>query len=341
MYETLYHRAAIREQDDATREEELRVLYVALTRAKEELTVIGTCKDLQKDAQIWADSELTPAKSQLEVMMRAVRDFPEAGHIFNAANVPVPRTDPSHDGEWNFQLHEAGELTGTAAAAASKEMFEAWAAHSKASDPSAFSSHLWRYAPTKPLPAKIAATTLFSPKRASDYSKAPRFVGEKKLTAAQRGVAVHALLRHVDLGAQIDETSLSNRLNELVQKEMLPQNMADAVDVSSVARFFASPLGKRMQSAQEVLREKSFSIFQEIDSRRIVVQGMIDACFLEDGRWILVDYKTDRQKTSIQEAAQAHAPQLDIYQKALESATGIEVAEKYVAFLGMGENVRV
>ncbi len=55
--------------------------------------------------------------------------------------------------------------------------------------------------------------------------------------------------------------------------------MAASVDVSAVARFFGSPLGKRMLRAGDVLREKPFSLFEEIDGRRVIVQGMIDACF--------------------------------------------------------------
>lgn len=341
VYETLYHRAAAKEQEDALREEELRVLYVALTRAREELTVVGTSKDLQKDAQNWADPDAGPPKSHLWVIMRAAAEFPEAGGIFEKAGVFVSRPGSPHEGEWAFHLHEAGTLPGQKAAAEDQERFCAWAREAESLDPSAFSARLWRFEPGRPLPAKIAATALLSPQKASDYSRAPRFAAGETLTAAQKGEAVHALLRHVDLGAMITEAYLKNRLAELTQREMLAQNMAEAVDVSAVARFFASSLGVRMLRAKEVLREQPFSLFEEIDGRRVIVQGMIDACFLENGRWILVDYKTDRQKGSAEEAAKAHAPQLEIYQKALEAATGITVAEKYVAFLSLGANVSV
>ncbi len=341
VYETLYHRAAVREQEDALREEELRVLYVALTRAREELTVVGTTKDLQKDAQNWADPDAGPPKSHLGVIMRAAAEFPEAGGIFEKAGVFVSRPGFPHEGAWAFHLHEAGTLHRQEAAAEDQERFCAWAREAESLDPSAFSARLWRFEPGRPVAAKIAATALLSPKKASDYSRAPRFAAGETLTAAQKGEAVHALMRHVDLGAAITETSLKNRLDELVQREMLAQNMAASVDVSAVARFFGSPLGKRMLRAGDVLREKPFSLFEEIDGRRVIVQGMIDACFLENGGWILVDYKTDRQKGSAEDAAKAHAPQLEIYQKALEAATGITVAEKYVAFLSLGANVLV
>jgi ATP-dependent helicase/nuclease subunit A len=79
---------------------------------------------------------------------------------------------------------------------------------------------------------------------------------------------------------------------------------------------------------------------QEMEGRKVIVQGMIDACFVENGGWILVDYKTDRNQNP-EEAAKAHAAQLTIYQKALEDATGMKVLEKNVAFLSLGVNVKV
>jgi len=338
--ETLYHRAAVRELEDAMREEELRVLYVALTRAKEELTVIGTAKDLEKEARSWADENGGPEKSHLEVLMRAAADFAEAAELFAQAGVPVLRPHAPHEGSWAFHLHPAEELLAEEAQRESRERFERWAAEAALADPSAFAAKLWRFEAGKTLPAKVAATALLAQKAASDYSRAPRFAQGERLTPIQKGVAVHLLLRHVELDREITEEYLHNRLKELVAREMLPENLAQAADVPAVARFFASELGRRMQRARQVLREQPFSLLQEIGGRKVIVQGMIDACFIENGAWVLVDYKTDRA-ASPEQAAQEHAAQLSVYSRALEEATGIPVAEKYVALLQLGANVRL
>ncbi|MGI6151521.1 MAG: UvrD-helicase domain-containing protein, partial [Christensenellales bacterium] len=220
-YETLFHRAAVREQEDALREEELRVLYVALTRAREELTVIGTSKDLEKDAASWADPDGGPAKSHLEVILRATADFSEAAELFAQAGVYLPRRPSPHDGDWAFHLHEAQTLLGAEAQEESRERFAAWAESAKSADPSEFSARLWQFSPGRTLPAKVAATALLAPEKASDYSRVPRFATGEKLTAAQKGVAVHALLRHVELHQEITEAYLKARLEELVQREMI------------------------------------------------------------------------------------------------------------------------
>lgn len=72
-----------------------------------------------------------------------------------------------------------------------------------------------------------------------------------------------------------------------------------------------------------------------------MVQGIIDACFLEDGGWVLLDYKTDMVFGSPQEAAEAHRPQLLLYARALQEGTGRPVKEAYVCLLRAGAAVRL
>lgn len=72
-----------------------------------------------------------------------------------------------------------------------------------------------------------------------------------------------------------------------------------------------------------------------------MLQGVIDCCFLEDGRWVLLDYKTDAVRTTPREAALPHAPQLRLYARALAQLTGTPVAEGHVFLLAAGESVRL
>ena len=66
----------------------------------------------------------------------------------------------------------------------------------------------------------------------------------------------------------------------------------------------------------------------------IIVQGVIDMCFLEDGEWVVVDYKTDRiDPKAANEAAQKYALQLGLYAKALNRITDQCVKQKYIYFL--------
>jgi ATP-dependent helicase/nuclease subunit A len=74
----------------------------------------------------------------------------------------------------------------------------------------------------------------------------------------------------------------------------------------------------------------------------VIVQGVIDLCFIEDNRWVIVDYKTDRVNAAdVQKSAQKYAVQLDLYAKALQRITHIEVKEKQLFYLALGEAVRL
>ncbi len=131
VYETLYHRAAVREQEDALREEELRVLYVALTRAREELTVVGTTKDLQRTPKIGRTRTRARRKAILGSSCARPRNFRKPGESLKKPGSSFPARLP-HEGAWAFHLHEAGTLHRQEAAAEDQERFCAWAGRRKA-----------------------------------------------------------------------------------------------------------------------------------------------------------------------------------------------------------------
>ena len=111
-----------------------------------------------------------------------------------------------------------------------------------------------------------------------------------------------------------------------------------AVPARMLTQFFASPLGVRLLNSDRVEREWAFT-FRRTDAQRQtqLVQGVIDCCFMEKGKWILVDYKTDSPK-DIAAVLEKHRPQLAIYAEALEKITGTPVEERvlYLVRAGVG-----
>jgi ATP-dependent helicase/nuclease subunit A len=74
----------------------------------------------------------------------------------------------------------------------------------------------------------------------------------------------------------------------------------------------------------------------------VVVQGVIDLCFVENGQWVIVDYKTDRvSKADAAQAAQKYTVQLELYAKALKRITHMDVAEKHIVYLTLGEAIKL
>ena len=113
-----------------------------------------------------------------------------------------------------------------------------------------------------------------------------------------------------------------------------------------LAAFFSGGPGARMLRAATLRREWMFTLslpareaFGADSDEAVLVQGSVDCCFIEDGQWILLDYKTDR--AGDEEALRhRYEPQLALYARALEKITGIPVREALICLLRSGKTIR-
>ena len=118
---------------------------------------------------------------------------------------------------------------------------------------------------------------------------------------------------------------------------------------NAIRAFTKSPLFLRMAASERVEREWNFlcpfpanRLLPESKSDgSILLQGVIDACFIEDGAWVLLDYKTDRVDGDPEEHAKKHAHQVALYAEALEKLSGLPVKAKYIVLLGANAEVAV
>ena len=169
----------------------------------------------------------------------------------------------------------------------------------------------------------------------------------KEEHALQTGVETHRFLGLADLDAIRPHSGNDKALYAAVCRELermqalgifLPAQ-AEHVNRSMAARFFQSDLGRRMLASPTVHREWSFNL-RVTEPFSTIVQGVIDLCFEEDGRWILVDFKTDRVEDP-QELLGRYSRQVQFYARALEAATPKPVQEKWLFALRKGEGVEV
>ena len=117
---------------------------------------------------------------------------------------------------------------------------------------------------------------------------------------------------------------------------------AFGADASAVAWFTQQPLYRQMSRAARLERELPFSYPADAQAlygieadERVLLQGVVDACFLEDGGWTIVDYKTDRIRPGelAQQAAKRHETQMRLYALAVEAITGQPVQARLVVLL--------
>ena len=159
----------------------------------------------------------------------------------------------------------------------------------------------------------------------------PAFLADQRVTAAQRGTITHRVLGQIDY-ALARQGKITQALKQLQQQGMLTDSERASLRLHWLTGFFSSPLGQRALAASEVHREWSFNLRGDQDS---LIQGVIDLCFLENGRWVLADYKTDAADGD--ELLRRYGLQLQWYAKALSGITGIPVAETLIFSLRAGK----
>ncbi len=173
---------------------------------------------------------------------------------------------------------------------------------------------------------------------------------KKGLTYAERGTAVHAVMRHVDLKQSITIESIQEQIAKMVNKEILTFEQAEEISVERIVAFFESHLGKRVLEAKSVEREVPFTMmlsakeayqnWQGKSEETILVQGVIDCMIEEDDGITLIDFKTDTIEGKFPGGFDQAKPileerykvQLSLYAKALEKTLQHPVKEKCLYF---------
>ena len=346
-YPSLARLAIAKRQAREDLSEEMRLLYVALTRAKERLFVVASCKDAEKaiekaDAMAQppvAPESLTSASSFLPWLLCAcIADGEE--HF----KIRVCR-----DGEENLNTAEAAREAAAADPGALEELRRRL-------------SFAYPHQAAVELPSKVTATELkgryekdgdaeelLKPKSYS-FRMPILGEGERSLTATERGVATHLVLQYMDFSKAGSREGIRSEIQRLKAARYLSAREAEAVNVSTVERLFHSELGRRMLAAKEPLREFRFSLLLDADrlypgteGEQLLLQGVVDCCLEEDGALVIIDYKTDNVRTEEEMSARAelYHGQLAAYAEALGRIFQKPVKEGVLYFLGPGREIRV
>ncbi|SIT69000.1 helicase-exonuclease AddAB subunit AddA [Edaphobacillus lindanitolerans] len=369
---------AIREKKELEmRAEEMRILYVAMTRAKEGLHLVGSVKDLPAAVMKWQEGQLAPADAMLPEYVRSRaagyldwigpavarhRDFEPFGTLPGARLID----DPS---DWKVAFIPSGDLSAEeaaageppaehaadrenaeeelAAAARVRQVFDYSYPHAssvlKRSKQSVSEvKRMWLLERAEEPDPFMTRSDEIRPVYMHDR---PEFMQERTLSAAEIGTAVHAVMQHADLSSPQNVRDIQKLITGLADREIITPAEAREVDASSIARFFASPLYGRIRKSDDVRREVPFTYgYDAGEGDRQIIQGIVDCLFREGDGWVLLDYKTDRTRMFGSEEALAaemenrYAVQLSLYARALRDILNIEIKEKLL-YLFDGERV--
>ncbi|RSL33382.1 helicase-exonuclease AddAB subunit AddA [Salibacterium salarium] len=311
--------------------EEMRVLYVAMTRAKEKLYMVATLRKPEKTIESWLDFTdhgdwLLPeldrlkAKSFLDWVGPAIFRHQTAApwHHFDYIGYESVYNYPS---QWQIHFVERHELADneTEDEGSTEEMEQLLlnqdtieTKETKTGMYEQLNAKLtWEY-PYKKAVTKPSKQTVSQFKRTlqdeysepsfqtsfhSQYAERPLFMQQSGSRPAEKGTALHTFMEHMPLQQETISTQHCTAfLSRLVERELLTEEQASMIDIEGIAAFFQSELGERMKQAEQVNREIPFSYGKQDNAEddMILIQGAVDCVFKEaDGNLVLLDYKTD------------------------------------------------
>lgn len=333
---SILQRAIARREALRLNAEEMRLLYVAMTRAKTRLIMTG----VKSKAGSYADGLAKPLDEVRITRANCYADW-LIGALFPKGTDTAPQL-PS-GGTVGFGV------TGSSVSGVSRSMtpsvFAKWLQDAAFADVSRLEERFTSSykGGASGIPSKLSVTGLaLEPARVASL---PRFMTDKnEFSAAERGTLQHRLLQLVSIKAHTEE-SVREELRALTDRGFFTEEEEAAVDVGSVAAFFSSELGRRMIASPRVEREREFDILvganELIDTDEtapVMLQGVIDCCFIEDGEWVLVDHKTTHidGNHSARTVAERYRRQIELYSSALTKLTGIGVRSRYVYLLSAG-----
>lgn len=276
--------------------EEMRILYVAMTRSQEKLILVGSIKGVPKTVQVWAESIsnkgwnlpdylLTSARSYLDWIGPALIRHRDGRCLISIDDDPADDEIFQHSSCWQVKVMDiTGEFSledGMEKNYRVREAFEK-AACMKPVDGYGDYADLVNFRLTWHYPfglvsektAKLPVTeikSIFGPEQEQeeDYFRAgnffrqpiPRFLtDERGLTAAKKGTAVHLVLQHLDFSLPCDEEIIRCQIETMVQNEIIDRLQAEAVDITSMMSFLSSSLGQRVQRSNQIKKETPFTL---------------------------------------------------------------------------------
>ena len=353
-FDTLARIAAKLEIKKAEHSEELRVLYVALTRPQNKLVILSSAEDWSKSlskisSTIKDDKVVDPFtvinfSSYSDCILSALIRHPDAHSLRNAAGisagVSLPCATPLKAEIISGSTDTAEEKVAPVCEKPDKKIIK---------EIENRINYVYPYAELEGIVAKRIASKLDTEEIGGEYfaSRKPSFIGKDKLTPAQRGIATHRFMQFADY--EKAGKNVEAELERLVADGMLTEAEAKVVDKKAISTFFESELAKRILGAEKAFKEYAFTAsipLNEIEpsirntDEVIIIEGVADCAFIENGGLVIVDFKTDKASQGI-ELAEKYKEQLSVYRRCLAEVIGIPVKQTLIYSFRLSETVEI
>lgn len=365
-YRTQPYDIIIEKYEEEELSENLRLLYVALTRAVEKLIITGVATSAPSKTGKYAQlNDIAEDKTTLlPFPVRTLADCP----LFWVLSA-LKRTElyPNNIIKQNWinikNVTGLSDLKGEAALSIMDKINNAQkeSGNTYTDIIEERLNYTYPYKAETLIPSKISITEI---KRkmteesddtfnyySSSILKGSNSFGEKEssFTFAQMGTLYHTVMEYMDFDKISSPNDAELFLKDLLDREIITNEELEAISIEKIKKFIASPLFSRIKNSQGIYREVPFVMsmrasrlneFKNSNSE-IVVHGIIDLYFVENNNIILVDYKTDKVYKNLQELSHKYNIQLALYKEALEKNTGAKISQCLIYSLDKGEALNV
>lgn len=342
---TTISREAILEQLRLERlEEELRLLYVAMTRTQDILHFTAVLSNTEKKIEsvkgqlIGSEGKVTASlvantKTYFEWLLVALMLHPDAKALRGSGSSIICKDTESRV---KVELTADEEITETVAENEKTEYNEDREFSQNLANNI---SYKYPFEELFSLQSKASVSVLANKAESDKYNftQRPQFMNKDKMSAANRGTAMHKVMQFFDFAKW--ETPESE-LERLVEWEFISEEEAQIINLNALRKFFASDIFKRILKAQSAHREMRFltelpaliadkTLDAKFENEKIIVQGAVDICFVENDEVVILDFKTDRTD-NLEQLSSAYAEQLNLYSIACEKIFKKPIKEKII-----------
>ncbi len=320
-------------------EEELRILYVAMTRAKDRLIMIGTSDDVQKLQE--SISFVNAQTTYLQAIYPYTKNQFTKRVAIGALSLESLLPEESEGGISTEEFEKS--LLDMIAAAKSEKIDDAdIKADIKNEEIRYILDYKYPHAGDFEIKSKYGVTELATKEGNIKPSEKMHFSSqdESMLTSLELGTAYHTAMEHIDFKKAFEggKKNIEEQLVSLMKKEILSEKELESIDTEKLFAFFRDDIGKRAALSQDLRKEESFIMWHKVNGTKTLVQGVIDCYFEEADGLVLVDYKTNKNADNIKHI---YAKQIKLYKEALEKATGKKVKETWLYLFELKKSLQI
>lgn len=334
--------------------EELRLLYVGMTRAQDKLLFVSTFSNAQKaiekyktlllaDNSRFSASLFSKTKSYADWLILSLLLHPNAkdlrgnGHSF----IPI-ETDSKIDIEFfnedNLSFKNVTQNSNC----------EYLVDEDKCKKIKENISYLYPFKDLISIQSKSSVSAIANKAESEKFafSQKPAFLNEKGITATGKGTALHRVMEFIDFN---NVNNIEKEIERLYEWQYISETEKDSINIESLKKFFESEIFKRIKNAKSFNREMRFlteisaceidnTLDKKFQNENIIVQGAVDICFVEDDGVVILDFKTDRVDNP-KELIDAYSEQLNIYSKACEKIFKTKVKQKIIYSFSLSNEI--